>query len=775
MNIKFTPKTIYLNETPFFLYSGEYQYFRCPEKEWNNDIEKFKSLGINAVSTYIPWSWHEYDDLKFDFNGETDPKRNLNRFLNLCQKAKLMVTIRPGPYIYAEYHTHGYGIPNWLRKKHPEMLMVRKDGTKDTEVTYLHPTFLKYVKRWFAHLVPVISDFKNILAIQIDNETNGVYGRWIDDFDYNPDTIKKYRDWLNDRYRDFVRVKELYNLKSSSFSEVSPPTKIPNNIKDVRQWLDWCEFKEKYIIQYLNSLKELLINLGLKNVVYIHNDAAPLTPVNLFLKSKLAILCIDVYPKFLSNSTSFFDLPFTPVTMVKLFQAIQNAPLLAMELETGYFNPNVRLTSKHTLQLATLLLAHGVSGINHYVLRDGVNPDGTRFWYHAPLDVAGKQSETFQAIKTLGKFINQHGSKLLETVEIQSPVAFAYYQPYLRPIGGIGGGLVPSVLSTLTSSGLIGAMLESGYNPQIVDIAHSSLENLQALFIINPDFIEEEIGNKLVHYVKNGGTLISLPFALRWNYSFSEETEVFKTLFQAKYKGIKGFTSSKILPASQIIKLELKRFLVESFMKNKKMLTEGFTQRMKILLNLTKTFGKLKFNLNKPMRVKGSWHTTIWDVKGTACQPILWYNNQVAGFKVKYGTGNAILIGSLIGPWYDSPFYYEENFREKNELSNFLDALMTEANVPKIFETTPPTECVWRRSETGSYHYFFIFNRGKRKKIRLKIINPKILGLDENEEYIVYDALDKNENIKMDIHDLTDFEIDISDNSEKIFYVKRNK
>ena len=92
-----------------------------------------------------------------------------------------------------------------------------------------------------------------------------------------------------------------------------------------------------------------------------------------------------------------------------------------------------------------------------------------------------------------------------------------------------------------------------------------------------------------------------------------------------------------------------------------------------------------------------------------------------------------------------------------------------------VFETTPPTECVWRRSETGSYHYFFIFNRGKRKKIRLKIINPKILGLDENEEYIVYDALDKNENIKMDIHDLTDFEIDISDNSEKIFYVKRNK
>ncbi|MBA7533335.1 hypothetical protein ES705_25573 [subsurface metagenome] len=77
-----------LGDKPFFLYSGEVHYFRIPRKEWRDRLRKAKATGLNTISSYIPWSWHELKEGSFDFIGKTHPERNLLDFIKLLQNSK---------------------------------------------------------------------------------------------------------------------------------------------------------------------------------------------------------------------------------------------------------------------------------------------------------------------------------------------------------------------------------------------------------------------------------------------------------------------------------------------------------------------------------------------------------------------------------------------------------------------------------------------------------------------------------------------------------------
>ena len=68
-----------LNGEPFFIYSGEIHYFRILKKDWKDRLQKAKKAGLNTVSFYIPWIWHEYKEGSFDFTGKTKPEPTIPR------------------------------------------------------------------------------------------------------------------------------------------------------------------------------------------------------------------------------------------------------------------------------------------------------------------------------------------------------------------------------------------------------------------------------------------------------------------------------------------------------------------------------------------------------------------------------------------------------------------------------------------------------------------------------------------------------------------------
>ena len=85
------------DDKSFNLRSGSLHYFRVPPAYWRDRIQRLKSLGLNSVTTYVPWNFHEEEEGKYTFSGQA----NVSSFLQLVQEEGLLVIFRPGPYICA--------------------------------------------------------------------------------------------------------------------------------------------------------------------------------------------------------------------------------------------------------------------------------------------------------------------------------------------------------------------------------------------------------------------------------------------------------------------------------------------------------------------------------------------------------------------------------------------------------------------------------------------------------------------------------------------------
>lgn len=148
MRIEFMDGKFILNNKPTFIFSGEVHYFRIPKNKWKLHLLKAKETGLNTVSSYIPWIWHEYEEGKFDFTGKTIPERDLVSFIRMAKAEGLYFIARIGPVSNAELKNEG--LPNWLLKKHPEICGIGKGLPNLPHVTlisYHNSIFKRYVKK----------------------------------------------------------------------------------------------------------------------------------------------------------------------------------------------------------------------------------------------------------------------------------------------------------------------------------------------------------------------------------------------------------------------------------------------------------------------------------------------------------------------------------------------------------------------------------------------------------------------------------------------------
>ncbi|XP_055473119.1 beta-galactosidase-1-like protein isoform X1 [Psammomys obesus] len=172
-----------LNGVPFRYISGSLHYFRVPPVLWADRLLKMKLSGLNAVQFYVPWNYHEAEPGVYNFNGS----RDLIAFLNEAAKVNLLVILRPGPYICAEWEMGG--LPSWLLRK-PNIRLRTSD-----------PAFLAAVDSWFEVLLPKIYPFLyhnggNIISIQVENE----YGSYkACDFKYMKHLAGLFRALLGDK------------------------------------------------------------------------------------------------------------------------------------------------------------------------------------------------------------------------------------------------------------------------------------------------------------------------------------------------------------------------------------------------------------------------------------------------------------------------------------------------------------------------------------------------------------------------------------------------
>jgi beta-galactosidase len=58
--------SFYSQQNPI-IYAGEIHYSRIPVEYWEHRRLMVKALGLNALSVYIMWNYHEIERGRFDF------------------------------------------------------------------------------------------------------------------------------------------------------------------------------------------------------------------------------------------------------------------------------------------------------------------------------------------------------------------------------------------------------------------------------------------------------------------------------------------------------------------------------------------------------------------------------------------------------------------------------------------------------------------------------------------------------------------------------------
>ena len=140
-----------------WLVSGSVHYFRTPAALWRDRLLKAKRAGLNCISTYVAWNFHEPTEGDWCLEGD----RDVEAFVQLAEELGLYVILRPGPYICAEWDFGG--LPGWLAAK-------SGIAYRTNNAAYTH-----YYDKYFRNILPRLTEHQvtqggNIILIQNENE-----------------------------------------------------------------------------------------------------------------------------------------------------------------------------------------------------------------------------------------------------------------------------------------------------------------------------------------------------------------------------------------------------------------------------------------------------------------------------------------------------------------------------------------------------------------------------------------------------------------------------
>ncbi|GEM_PF-1282558 len=357
---------IVLNGVHKLLLSGEFHYWRHNPYYWEKILDAIKYHGLEFISTYIPWNFHEIGSGEYDFTGKTNPSRDLENFIRLTEKKGFYLILRPGPYIYGE----------WVN-----------GGPPDDVIIYhrMHSKFIRRAEEYIRNLCKIIVPHQytfngNIVLIQIDNEIDlwpWRYGRQLG----LREKPGLFQEWIKNRYKDIHKLNEKWNTDYDDFSEVKVFEKP--SINYLPRYVDYRLFKDWYCGEYLVKIRDLFIKYGI-NIPFISNvyDIDFPQNVKVFYKRNVYPF-MDIY---LKNMVPWRNL-IGFIVRLKYYRAIVSKPF-STEFQCGIWHaacPDTDIIEPaHHRYMSMLALMYGLAGWNWYMF---VGRDN---WFFTPIDEIGR-------------------------------------------------------------------------------------------------------------------------------------------------------------------------------------------------------------------------------------------------------------------------------------------------------------------------------------------------------------------------------------------------
>lgn len=524
------------------IFGAEVQYFRLDPKYWEKIIVALKETGLRTVTTYVQWGTHlvgEPDEKHpaghLDFEGKTDPKLNLMRFIELIEKHGMNLNFRCGPFCCNEM-VHG-GYPPWLVMGDPNIMVWdyqnrttqgywigKKEGSQPS---YLHPEYLDWCNKWIDEVDKIIiphlkSNGGCITMLNLDNEVSYIVQDGFLSSDYNPINVAPggyYHQFLESKYGNIQNLK--YGKKYDSFEEIKAPRQVPKSIgEDLAYYLDWCEFSEWTMAEYIRRLREMHEANGVNDVMFMTNfnphlpEGVP-TRMPAFEEASGGIVGYDFYRGTFMSYSGYHSM----ARVLKLMNASLKYTWSA-EFMSGTWNKILpsRVSDDHMRFMARCALAHGCKAIDWFMFHD------RDCWGDAPVSSHGHRRTNYNVLKEIPEILFD---KIVDWDSLvpQGDVGIVYdliqhRHTYLGdPSPCADNNLhigVPEVCgtqagrSTQEYMGLFRLVEQAGYQANVVDIIHLGHvpTKYPVIFIPGSPVIEMSAVKSLEEYITNGGIVV---------------------------------------------------------------------------------------------------------------------------------------------------------------------------------------------------------------------------------------------------------------------------
>ena len=483
--VKIAKNKIWVGSKSIPLVAGEVHYWRLNPIAWKEILLRVKEMGVNVISTYVPWDYHEPKRGTFDFTGKTDQTRNLKAFLDLTRKMGFWVIIRPGPYIYSEWPQDG--VPKYAHQYHR-----------------LHPQFIKYAKVWMGKVCAVIKPYLaskkggHIVLFQADNEVDP----WPDLFGGQYGLSGKkglFQEFIRELYQgNLPDLNQAWGTSYQSFDEAAPfiatmlsgETGLPlKGDQELRRHLDYFRFKYDYtskiarwtIAEYKRLGIDVPIYLNTYPFFYAHDWSA--------LQNECDAVGIDLYPTAdLGEDKHEFR---KYCDKIRYLGNVSKLPFIA-EFQAGiwhgrHYEVNV-LTGSHYRMITLSAILAGIKGWSWYML---VNRDN---WYMSPINEWGRvRGELYDVFKQMVTLFKRMDPTTLEKV-VNVGVTFNPLQYAARTLPA--------------DSPILTAFNQTGMDYDLCD-PRSKIPARKIIFYWGNQWLDAMSQKRLRDYVEQGGVLVA--------------------------------------------------------------------------------------------------------------------------------------------------------------------------------------------------------------------------------------------------------------------------
>lgn len=476
---------------PFFEHASAFFYHRIPRDRWAEELARLKALGVNTIDLYPFWNWHQPEEDVLDFDGHTNPRRDLKYLIRLLDLMDFKITVRPGPYYTSEWLNGGY--PDWLLERpeyrmseqsilegrYPRLSALQYEKSEEAATEWLkNEAHLKYTRKWYRDVLALVNPLLAekggpVINIQIDDDQ--AIGRE----NYNGPNFWKYMDLL----RKFAK-------------EATHESNIPYYLNGADMRVN-AEANDSTSEPFWNTGQDYqMFGAGGYSTVY---EAA---------KNKFLTEILKTEPLFVPAHIEF------------------QAGWLVDEKDT-YARPT---DPSNTLMATRVMFQNGLKALNYYPLNDTLLPAGyecqwSNYFYgwEAAVNYAGNETGRAPYVRRNGRLLAGMGSLLASSHFL--PDAGLVYPMATYPQASL---VAPEANYVADFAGRV---LWSGvydhYNFELVDSDHTPLENFERYrILLLPNMVSgkeetkrfphlerysERAQRAIEEYVDAGGTLIVFP------------------------------------------------------------------------------------------------------------------------------------------------------------------------------------------------------------------------------------------------------------------------